>query len=107
MDIFFFQEFTLKIKKPKVHKIPTTGAVGQYFAMYKWAFSRDVDVDVVMTELTFPGSVKRGSRFELFFHQVAGFVKGLPGCKEHAATFKTEVTFSTAFNISSDLVLMF
>lgn len=24
--------------------------------------------------------------------QVAGFVKGLPGCKEHAATFKTEVS---------------
>lgn len=26
-----------------------------------------------------------------FVHQVASFVKGLPGCKEHAATFKTEV----------------
>lgn len=35
--------------------------------------------------------------FIFFVLQVAGFVKGLPGCKEHAATFKTEVSTSGWF----------
>lgn len=36
--------------------------------------------------------VKKNPRIlSSFSLKVAGFVKGLPGCKEHAATFKTEV----------------
>lgn len=35
------------------------------------------------------------SELFVFVDQVACFVKGLPGCKEHAATFKTEVRTSS------------
>lgn len=40
------------------------------------------------TKLFNQGSLSSSSR------KVASFVKGLPGCKEHAATFKTEVITS-------------
>lgn len=38
--------------------------------------------------------VKQPDKLFVFVHQVASFVKGLPGCKEHATTFKTEVSTS-------------